>query len=91
VPDEQIGMVIDCRSVADRVVAGLLEHRSQLHVMADDPVDVVRLRRIVSREWAVVVWPPRSWSAGLLTDIFEDLDDEILSERAVPTNLNPLY
>jgi LmbE family N-acetylglucosaminyl deacetylase len=89
VPDEQIGMVIDCRSVADRVVAGLLEHRSQLHVMADDPVDALRLRRIVSREWAVVVWPPRSSSASLLTDIFEHLDDEAWL-RAAPANLNPV-
>ncbi len=31
VPDEEIGMVIDCRTVSDRIVAGLREHRSQLH------------------------------------------------------------
>jgi LmbE family N-acetylglucosaminyl deacetylase len=74
VPDEQIGVTIDCRSVADRVVAGLREHKSQLHVMSDDPTDTARWERVVSREWAVVAWPPRPASAPMLTDIFDDLD-----------------
>jgi LmbE family N-acetylglucosaminyl deacetylase len=74
VPDEQIGVTVDCRSVADRIVAGLLEHTSQHHVMSDDPTDTARWQRVVSREWAVVAWPPRPASAPMLTDIFEDLD-----------------
>jgi LmbE family N-acetylglucosaminyl deacetylase len=74
VPDEQIGVTVDCATVADRVVAGLLEHRSQLHVMADDPIDIPRLRRIVSREWAVIAWPLRPSSAPMLSDVFEGLD-----------------
>ena len=59
VPDDQVGLVVDCRPVADRIVAGLLEHRSQLHVMADDPTDTARWARLVSREWSIVAWPPR--------------------------------
>lgn len=73
VPDEEIGMEVDCRSVAERVVAGILEHRSQLHVMADQPVSPERLQRIVSREWSTVAWPPRVASAQRLTDVFDDL------------------
>jgi LmbE family N-acetylglucosaminyl deacetylase len=34
VPDEQIGITVDCRGVADRIVAGLEDHRSQHHVMS---------------------------------------------------------
>lgn len=72
VPDEEIGVEVDCRPVAERIVAGLREHRSQHHVMADDPDDVVRWRRVVSREWSVVAWPPRT-SPQRLTDLFDGL------------------
>jgi LmbE family N-acetylglucosaminyl deacetylase len=74
VPDEQIGVTVDCRTVADRVVAGLAEHRSQHHVMSDDPSDTQRWRRVVSREWWVVAWPERPAGAPMLADVFEGLD-----------------
>jgi LmbE family N-acetylglucosaminyl deacetylase len=73
VPDEQVHLVVDCDAVSERIVAGILEHRSQLHVMADEPVDEYRLQRIVRREWATVAWPPRSPTGPVLTDVFEDL------------------
>jgi N-acetyl-1-D-myo-inositol-2-amino-2-deoxy-alpha-D-glucopyranoside deacetylase len=73
VPDAEIGLVVDCRSVAHRVVAGLREHRSQHHVIIDDPNDVERWQRIMSRDWAVVAWPPRGTDTPVLTDLFEDL------------------
>jgi LmbE family N-acetylglucosaminyl deacetylase len=73
VPDEEIGLAVDCRSVAERVVAGILEHRSQLHVMTDQPINTESLRCIVSREWSAVIWPPRVASSRLLTDVFDDL------------------
>lgn len=78
VPDDQIHLVVECREVAPRIVAGILEHRSQLHVMADQPVDEHRLARIVSREWATVVWPMTPWgeqplTEQPLTDVFEGL------------------
>lgn len=72
VPDEQIGMIIDCRAVCEKIVAGILQHRSQLHVMADQPIDEHRLQRIVSREWAVVAWPPAA-GPHALTDVFQGL------------------
>jgi LmbE family N-acetylglucosaminyl deacetylase len=73
VPDEQIGIEVDCRDVADRIVAGLLEHRSQLHVMSDDAQDTERWRRRVSREWGVLVWPPRPPGQDRLPDLFDGL------------------
>ena len=66
-------LVVDCDAVCKRIVAGILEHRSQLHVMADEPVDEYRLQRIVRREWATVAWPPRSPTGPVLTDVFEYL------------------
>jgi LmbE family N-acetylglucosaminyl deacetylase len=50
VPDETIGIAVDCRSVADRIVAGLSEHRSQHHVISDDPTDTDRWRRDAGRQ-----------------------------------------
>ena len=74
VPDERIGITVDTRSVADRVVAGLGEHRSQHHVFIDDPTDTERWKRIVSREWWVIAWPPPAAGAPMLTDVFDGLD-----------------
>jgi len=75
VPDEQIGVTVDCSSVAQRVVAGLRQHRSQLHVIQDAfPVDLARWERSVSREHSVIAWPARPDSAPTLTDVFEGLD-----------------
>jgi LmbE family N-acetylglucosaminyl deacetylase len=73
VPDSEVGLVVDCSTVVERVVAGILQHRSQLHVMADDPVDEHRLQRIVRHEWAAVSWPPREPGDPLLTDVFDGL------------------
>lgn len=73
VPDEDVGLIVDCSAVATRVVAGILQHRSQLHVMVDTPIDHHRLERIVRREWASVVWPAPRASEPVLYDIFDGL------------------
>ena len=74
VPDEQIGIVVDTTAVADRVVKGLMEHRSQRHVIAGGIDGADRWARMVAREHLVLAWPPRIAGDPLLTDIFEDLD-----------------
>jgi len=74
VPDEEIGLTVDCRTVSDRIVAGLREHKSQLHVMSDDPDDIERWRRVCSREWFAVAWPPRTGEPAMLADVFDGLD-----------------
>ena len=73
VPDEQIQVTVDCRDVADRIVAGLREHKSQLHVMSDDPTDTDQWQRRVRREWYAIAWPEREPGAPMLTDLFEGL------------------
>jgi len=41
--------------------------------MSDDPDDVERWRRVVSRECHVVAWPTRSPGAPILTEVFAGL------------------
>lgn len=74
VPDEQIAITVDCTTVTHRIVDGLREHRSQLHVMSDDPTDTEQWQRRVRREWYAVAWPERSPEEPMLSDLFEGLD-----------------
>lgn len=73
VPDEQIGVVVDTTSVADRIFRGLMEHRSQRHVITGG-VDGDRWARMVAREHLVVPWPPRREGDLVLTDVLKGLD-----------------
>lgn len=73
VPDDQIRITVDCRDVTGRIVAGLREHKSQLHVMSDDPDDTDQWERRVRREWYVIAWPEPGRDAPMLTDLFDGL------------------
>ena len=73
IPDEQIRITVDCREAASRIVAGLREHKSQLHVMSDDPTNTVQWERRVGREWYAMAWPERERDAPMLTDLFAGL------------------
>ncbi|WP_182375981.1 PIG-L family deacetylase [Nocardioides sp. WS12] len=73
VPDERIGITIDCRTVADRIGAGLREHRSQHHVMSDDPDNPEQWNKRIKYEWHVIAWPPPEAETPALTDLFDGL------------------
>ena len=73
IPDEQIAITVDCRDVTGRVVAGLREHRSQLHVMSDDPADSEQWERRVRREWYAIAWPEPERDGSMLADLFDGL------------------
>ena len=73
VPDEQIRITVDCREVASRKVAGLREHKSQLHVMSDDPTDIEQWARRARREWYTIAWPAHERDAPMLSDLFDGL------------------
>jgi LmbE family N-acetylglucosaminyl deacetylase len=73
VPDESIDIEVDTSTVSWRVVAGLLEHRSQRDVLMDPGVTVGRWQRVVSREPSVMAWPRRAAGEPLLTDLFQGL------------------
>lgn len=74
VPDETIDIAVDTSSVAHRSVAGLLEHRSQHHVIFDYPIDVDRWRSVLTREWHTIAWPPRVRPQRRLTGVFDGLE-----------------
>ena len=73
IPDEQIRITVDCRGAASRIVAGLREHKSQLHVMSDDSTSTTQWERRVGREWYAIAWPESGHDAPMLTDLFEGL------------------
>ncbi|GAC1371837.1 MAG: PIG-L family deacetylase [Pseudarthrobacter sp.] len=73
VPDEWIDIEVDTGLVAHRVVAGLVEHKSQRDVLVGPGMDERRWARMVSRESTVMAWPGRPPGGPLLTDLFEGL------------------
>lgn len=73
VPDEEIAITVDCRDVTGRIVAGLREHRSQLHVMSDDPTNTDQWERRLRREWYSIAWPPPEPGTPMLTGLFDGL------------------
>ncbi len=73
VPDESIHITIDNSSVANRIVAGLREHRSQQHILSEFGWSDDAQARAASREHLVIAWPPPEPGRPLLTDIFESI------------------
>jgi LmbE family N-acetylglucosaminyl deacetylase len=70
VPDEEIGITVDVAPVALRVVRGLRQHRSQLHVIAQPGATDEQWARSIGREHYVVA---RGGAGRMLTDVLEDL------------------
>lgn len=73
VPDEDIGVLVDTRSVADAVVAGLKEHSTQRTALFDPQGDDLEWRRYAKREFHVVAWPPRPPGTPVWADVFEGM------------------
>jgi LmbE family N-acetylglucosaminyl deacetylase len=69
VPDETIGVDVDCSSVVDRKRAAIREHRTQANDFSDELQDDV-----FRREPHVIGWPERSHGSFALGDVFEGLD-----------------
>ncbi|GAA2727165.1 PIG-L deacetylase family protein [Cellulomonas aerilata] len=76
VPDSEIGVHVRIHTVADLVVAGLREHRSQRMVLMPTEVDEATFRQGLRHEWHTIAWPPRSSAAAVLDDIFDAIDDD---------------
>jgi LmbE family N-acetylglucosaminyl deacetylase len=68
VPDDTIGLVVDCRAVVSRVLAAVREHATQAADFGDQS-DEMMLEGF-AHEYGVVAWPP--WKPGdpVLTDVF---------------------
>jgi LmbE family N-acetylglucosaminyl deacetylase len=74
VPDEHVSITVEWPEMAGRVVAGLREHKSQLHVIVDDADNIGRWERQLGRDWWAIAWPARHPGAPMLTDVFDGLE-----------------
>jgi N-acetyl-1-D-myo-inositol-2-amino-2-deoxy-alpha-D-glucopyranoside deacetylase len=71
VPDHEIGLTVDCRSVVRRVKNSLAAHRSQAHIFRRIPAEFLDAR--LGTLYGVVAAGVRG-HAPMLHDIFDDLD-----------------
>lgn len=72
VPDEAIGMIVDCSDVYERKLEALRRHRTQSE-LEDVPFEL--WRELLGSESFVVAYPERVAGAPVLTDLFEALED----------------
>jgi LmbE family N-acetylglucosaminyl deacetylase len=72
VPDEAVGMIVDCSEVYDRKLEALRRHRTQSE-LEDVPFEL--WRELLGTESFVVAYPEREPGAPVLTDLFEGLED----------------
>ncbi len=71
VPDEEIGVRVDCSRVVKRKLEALREHRTQAQDLEDLPQDL--WPEILSQETFAVAWPAREPGSPPLRDVFEAL------------------
>ncbi len=71
VPDDDVGVIVDCSAVIDRKRAAILEHRSQ----AQDTGDVAdeEMSEALSREAFIIAWPASSPGSVVIGDVFEGI------------------
>lgn len=69
VPDETIGVEVDCSGVVDRKRAAIKEHRTQANDIPEDFED-----EVFRYETHVIAWPERPNGSPVLGDVFEGLD-----------------
>lgn len=72
VPDDQFDILVDTSSVAHKVRAALLEHRTQWDDVNDSSFTAEEHLEAVSMEAAIIAWPTER-PGRILTDVFEDL------------------
>jgi len=72
VPDEAIGVVVDCSAVFDRKLEALRRHRTQAE-LEDVPFEM--WRELLATEAFVLAFPEREDGAPALGDVFEGLPD----------------
>ena len=71
VPDEEVGVLIDCTPVVDRKLAALEEHRTQAGDMED--MQEEERRMALAAESHVIAWPERGPEDPVLSDVFQGL------------------
>lgn len=68
VPDDTIGVIVDCSSVYERKLEALRRHRTQAE-LEDVPFEM--WQEILAREAFVLAFPQRAPGAPVLADVFE--------------------
>jgi len=71
VPDDAVGVMVDCGPVVDRKLAALEEHRTQAGDMED--MEEEERRMALASETHVIAWPERASGDPVLPDVFEGL------------------
>lgn len=72
VPDDTVGVIVDCSSIVDRKQAAILEHATQRSDFANIPEELEA--EIFRFESHVIAWPERPAGTPELGDVFEGLD-----------------
>jgi LmbE family N-acetylglucosaminyl deacetylase len=72
VPDDAVGVVVDCSDVYERKLEALRRHRTQAELQ-DVPFEL--WREIIATEAFVLAFPEREPGGRVLRDVFEDLAD----------------
>ncbi|MGH2589929.1 MAG: PIG-L deacetylase family protein [Actinomycetota bacterium] len=70
VPDETVGVLVDCSEVYERKLEALRRHRTQAE-MQDVPFEV--WREVLATEAFVLAFPERTTGASVLSDVFEGI------------------
>ena len=71
VPDDEVGMMVDCSDVYERKLEALRRHRTQAE-LEDVPFEL--WRELLGTESFVVAYPERERGAPVLADLFEGLE-----------------
>ncbi len=71
VPDERIGVRVDCSPVVKQKLDALREHRTQAQDLEEFPQDL--WPEVLSHETFEIAWPERDVAAPPLTDVFDGL------------------
>ena len=74
VPDEMVGVRVDCTGVATRKLAALREHVTQRDDAIENLGEESEQLQAMAFETHVVAWPPREPGDPVLADVFERLD-----------------
>lgn len=72
IPDDRFDILVDTSSVAPKVRAALLEHRTQWDDVNDNSLTPEQHVKAVSMEAAIIAWPDER-PGTILTDLFEGL------------------
>ncbi len=74
VPDERVGVRVDCTGVAMRKLAAVREHVTQMDGTQEHIGDEAQQLQALAFETHVVAWPATDPEAMVMTDVFEGLD-----------------